>query len=89
MLNKLIGEPPVFRQDIFKPEPGVFEHALKRANLSASEVAYVGDNYFADIVGARRAGLTPVLYDPNNIFPEADCITITSFDQLKSVIEAI
>jgi len=75
--------------DIYKPEPGVFEHALKRANLAASEVAYVGDNYFADIVGARRAGLTPVLYDPNNIFPEADCITIRSFDQLKSVIEAI
>ena len=75
--------------NIYKPEPGVFEHALKRANLAASEVAYVGDNYFADIVGARRAGLHPVLYDPNNIFPEADCTTIQSFDQLKSVIEAI
>ena len=75
--------------DIYKPEPGVFEHALKRADLNAREVAYVGDNYFADIVGSRRAGLTPVLYDPNNIFPEADCITIRSFDQLKSVIESI
>lgn len=75
--------------NIYKPDPGVFEHALKRANLNVDEVAYVGDNYFADIVGARRAGLTPVLYDPNGIFPEADCITIKSFDQLKSVIEAI
>ena len=75
--------------DSYKPEPGVFHHALKRANLTAAEVAYVGDNYFADIVGSRRAGLHPVLYDPNNIFPEADCTTIKSFDQLKSVIEAI
>ncbi|HSG44414.1 MAG TPA: HAD family hydrolase [Anaerolineales bacterium] len=75
--------------DSYKPSPEVFHHALKRADLTAQEVAYVGDNYFADIVGSRRAGLTPVLYDPNNIFPEADCITIKSFDQLKSVIEAI
>ena len=74
---------------IYKPEPGVFEHALKHANLNASEVAYVGDNYFADIVGARRAGLRPVLYDPKGIFPEANCTTIKSFDELKSVIEVI
>jgi FMN phosphatase YigB (HAD superfamily) len=75
--------------DSYKPEPGVFEHALKRANLAAGEVAYVGDNYFADVVGSRRAGLIPVLYDPHSIFPEADCVTIKSFDQLKSVIKDI
>ena len=75
--------------DIYKPEPGVFVHALKRADLTAQEVVYVGDNYFADVVGSRRAGLHSVLYDPNSIFPEADCITIKSFDELKSVIEVI
>lgn len=75
--------------DSYKPNPEVFHHALKRANLTASEVAYVGDNYYADVVGSRRAGLLPVLYDPNSIFPEADCTTIKSFDQLKSVIEVI
>jgi len=75
--------------DIYKPEPGVFEHALKRADLVAQEVVYVGDNYFADVIGARRAGLRPVLYDPNTIFPEADCTTIKSFDELKSVIEVL
>lgn len=75
--------------DSYKPDPGVFEHALKRANLLPQEVAYVGDNYFADIVGSRRAGLLPVLYDPNNIFPEADCVTIKSFDELISVIKDI
>jgi hypothetical protein len=30
-----------------------------------------------------------VLYDPNSIFPDADCITIQSFDQLNSVIKDI
>jgi putative hydrolase of the HAD superfamily len=75
--------------DSYKPDPGVFNHALKRAGLTPQEVAYVGDNYFADVVGSRRAGLVPVLYDPNGIFPEADCVTIKSFDQLISAVKDI
>jgi HAD superfamily hydrolase (TIGR01662 family) len=75
--------------DSFKPDPGLFEHALKRADLTAEEAIYVGDNYFADVVGSRRAGLTPVLYDPIGIFPEADCTIIKSFDELNSVIKVI
>ena len=75
--------------DIYKPDPGVFKHALDRSNLTARETVYVGDNYFADVVGSRRAGLHPVLYDPIGIFPEADCTTIRSFDELQTVIEDI
>ena len=72
--------------DSYKPEPGLFEHALKRAGLAPQEAVYVGDNYFADVVGSRRAGLQPVLFDPDVIFPEADCITIRSFGQLHAVL---
>ena len=75
--------------DIYKPEPGIFEHALKQMQVTAPETVYVGDNYYADIVGARRAGLQPVLYDPKRIFPDADCITIQSFDELIGVIQAL
>ena len=73
----------------FKPEPGVFEHALRRVNLSPQEAIYVGDNYYADVVGARRAGLRPVLYDPLGIFPDPDCTTIKSFDELNSIVKTI
>jgi len=75
--------------DIYKPEPGIFEHALKQVQVIASETVYVGDNYYADIVGARRAGLQPVLYDPKRIFPDADCVTIQSFDELIGVIQTM
>ena len=75
--------------DSFKPEPGIFEHALKQVQVTAPETVYVGDNYYADIVGARRAGLEPVLYDPDRIFPEADCVTIRSFDELLPAIRAL
>lgn len=73
----------------YKPNPGLFEHALKRAGLVPTEAVYVGDNYFADVVGARRAGLKPVLFDPEVVFPEADCTTIRSFHELISVVKVI
>ncbi len=75
--------------DSYKPDPGLFEAALKRAGITAQEAMYVGDNYFADVIGSRRAGLVPVLYDPDAIFPEADCITIQSFHELNSVVKVI
>jgi HAD superfamily hydrolase (TIGR01549 family) len=73
----------------YKPDTAIFEHGLQRANVTAQESVYVGDNYFADIVGAQRAGLQPVLYDPNGIFPEAGCTTIKSFHGLLSVIKTL
>ncbi len=74
---------------IYKPEPGVFQHALDRGKVTAQETVYVGDNYYADIVGSRRAGLQPVLYDPQGTFPEANCTTIKSFDELEAVIDGM
>jgi FMN phosphatase YigB (HAD superfamily) len=61
---------------IQKPEPGIFVAALERIDARAEASLYVGDNYWADVVGAQRAGLTPVLFDPHRLFPEADCLTL-------------
>ena len=74
---------------VWKPDPGLFEHALARVGLSAHDVIYVGDNYYADVVGSRGAGLRPVLYDPLEIFPDPDCARIKSFDELNSILKAI
>jgi putative hydrolase of the HAD superfamily len=73
----------------YKPDTGLFEEALKRVRITPQEAVYVGDNYFADVVGSRRAGLTPVLYDPDDIFPEADSIKIRSFLELNSILKLI
>ena len=59
------------------PMSGIFEEALRRAGTSAPETMYVGDNYFADVVGSHRAGLRPVLYDPSGLFPDVECAIIT------------
>jgi HAD superfamily hydrolase (TIGR01662 family) len=67
---------------IRKPKPGIFDTALERLGARADQSLYVGDNYWADVVGARRAGVTPVLYDPHRLFPEADCLILNRIDEL-------
>lgn len=71
----------------WKPEPDIFLHACQRLEVTPAESVYVGDNYFADAVGALNAGLLPVLYDPRGIFPDAGCPTIKSFDELPEVLK--
>jgi ribonucleotide monophosphatase NagD (HAD superfamily) len=47
----------------------------------------VGDNYYADVVGARQAGLEPVLLDVNGLFAEPDCLVIQAHSQLFALLE--
>ena len=71
---------------MWKPEPHLFIHACEMMNVLPTETAYVGDNYFADVIGARRAGMQPVLYDPRGIFDDPGCATIRSFDEIPGVL---
>jgi putative hydrolase of the HAD superfamily len=46
-----------------KPDPMLFELALKKAGLSADGVWFCGDNIKADVEGAAGVGIFPVWYD--------------------------
>ena len=71
---------------VHKPYPGIFAIALERMGAEPGESLYVGDNYWADVVGARRAGLTPALLDPLRLFPEADCLVL---DRVSDLLERL
>jgi len=71
----------------WKPDAGIFEHALRMANVKAEETIYVGDNYFADVIGARNAGLNPVLLDIYDVFDQPDCPVIHSHAQLLDLLK--
>lgn len=73
----------------WKPQPEIFLLALQRLGLKPHETLYVGDNYYADIIGAERAGLHPVLIDPDGLFPEARCQVIRSIGELPEAVRAI
>jgi HAD superfamily hydrolase (TIGR01549 family) len=72
---------------MYKPNPGVFHYLLEKAGVSAEESIYVGDNYYADVVGSREAGMTPVLLDVHGVFDEPDCPVIQSHSQIFSLLE--
>jgi 4-nitrophenyl phosphatase len=45
-----------------KPEPGLFEHGLRRlGGLEPAAAAMIGDRLDTDVVGGQRAGLRSIL----------------------------
>jgi HAD superfamily hydrolase (TIGR01549 family) len=66
-----------------KPDVKIFNYALKKLSLSARSnyILYVGNEYETDILGARRAGLVPVLIDRGGHYPHADCMRYDSMMQ--------
>lgn len=71
---------------IRKPNPEVFHFMLNKAGFSPAESMYVGDNYFADVIGARRAGMLPVLFDREQLFESPDCPVLTAHAQILELL---
>ena len=71
---------------VWKPDPAIFDRAIQETGSSPERIVYIGDNYYADIIGAKNAGLTPILLDPGEIFPEAECAVIRSMGELREML---
>lgn len=75
-----------------KPNKRIFELALEKAGLEASEVWYIGDQYECDIVGARNVGIFPVWYLGAIDMPYKECVDvkkITDWEELQMLMEKI
>jgi len=67
-----------------KPNPEIFQAALKKAQVKPEEVIYTGDQYDLDIVGAQGVGMKALLIDRNDYFPDiTDCPRIRSLAEIK------
>jgi putative hydrolase of the HAD superfamily len=65
---------------VAKPDPRIFEFALSHFDeFERDRIAYVGDSVVMDVVGARAAGLHPLLVDPYDDHADAD------FERIRSV----
>ena len=51
---------------LHKPQPEIFDLGIEELGASKDTTLYVGDHLDADIIGAARSGLTPVLIDRHN-----------------------
>jgi HAD superfamily hydrolase (TIGR01549 family) len=72
----------------WKPDPRIFYYALQVLKLDAGRAVYIGDNYFADVLGSRAAGLTPILFDPLEIYPSPGCMVIRSIGDLPVLFKS-
>ena len=70
-----------------KPDPMVFRLALRRAGCAAAEAVHVGDRYDADVVGARRAGIAPILLDREDRRRDADCPRVRDLRGIEALLE--
>ena len=69
-----------------KPDPAVFGHALAVLGVTPARCLYVGDSIRNDVDGARAAGLEPVLVDPYDDHPDADCRRVRQLTELMTLL---
>ena len=60
----------------------MFQLAAEAAAAAGLPAWHIGDNYRADVLGARAAGLRPLLLDRHGNHDGVDCPKITSLRQL-------
>jgi putative hydrolase of the HAD superfamily len=73
---------PSAEAGVEKPDGRIFSLALQRLGLGPQEVVHIGDKYKADVVGARAAGITPILLDRKGEARYQDVICISSLVEL-------
>lgn len=71
---------------LIKPDPHIFDLALRRMRVKPESAIHVGDHYYADILGARSAGISPVMIDRFGSGHTADVPVIEDLYGLLSLL---
>lgn len=76
--------------DAEKPDEKIFNLIIEKLRISPGQVAYVGDSFMKDIVGAHNVGMFPVWYNQEeDICPagyEIEMKMVKNFKQLERCI---
>jgi putative hydrolase of the HAD superfamily len=67
-----------------KPNPRIFQIALEQARATPEQAVHVGDVYEVDVVGARAAGIEPIMLVSNGGPEPKDVRVIRSFTELAT-----
>lgn len=74
-------------EGVEKPDPRLFRLALERLGTPKDAAVHVGDLYEVDVVGARAAGIRPVLLDEAGLYEGADCPRVRSLAELADHLD--
>ena len=69
-----------------KPHREIFLRGLSALDVGPQHAVHIGDDYWADVVGARNIGIQPVLVDRGREDPHADCLTIVRLGDLVKLL---
>jgi len=69
-----------------KPDPEIFDIALRRLDARPESSIFVGDVPAVDVEGARAAGVAPILIDRHELYPDSDVLRLTSIRELPSCL---
>ncbi|TGV02100.1 noncanonical pyrimidine nucleotidase, YjjG family [Flavivirga rizhaonensis] len=69
-----------------KPNPKIFNFALESAKSNSSQSVMIGDNYEADILGAKNIGMEVVFFDIHNEIVNGNIKRIDNLIQLKKFL---
>lgn len=76
-----------------KPEPAVFQMALDKLGVPASEVAYVGDSFERDVLPAKGAGMKTIwlIGDTGRAAPDPAQVdyTLLSLEDLPNLVRRL
>lgn len=67
-----------------KPDPRIFELACRDLGVRPADAVHVGDHQYADVLGARAVGMTPVLIDRHGVDDSGHAIT--SLQELEAFL---
>lgn len=70
-----------------KPDPAIFDYAFETIDAARDGAWYVGDTPAFDVVGARRAGLRPILMDPFQVNSDFGVTCVRSLGEVAGLTE--
>lgn len=69
-----------------KPDKEIFEMMCQRLHVEPNQAVYIGDNFYSDILGAKKANLHAIWLNHNKRISEYPIETIVDIKQLKNIL---
>lgn len=72
-----------------KPASEFFELALKKANITADNVVYIGDNFKTDVIGGSNAGIKTFWYKSENNMDEIESLGVNQLNYCGEITDLV
>ncbi|MEK9751231.1 MAG: YjjG family noncanonical pyrimidine nucleotidase [Flavobacteriaceae bacterium] len=69
-----------------KPDPEIFNAALKRAEVLPEQALMIGDDLEADVYGALNAGWSALHFNNDDLASDPNCVSFSCLSELKQLL---